>query len=470
MKTLLQKKIFIFASLVLLLIPINAIGEDNTTISPIKIDRHWIYIYQQDDFKTFEINEYFYINNTGETTFNDSFFIWIQNNSIIGADCCNYNPNEACRYNEIGSGECFYLNKTEDNNLFVGYPFLNGNKLSYYGQRETFSINAFSTKNSSLKSSTLHLNATIGVPSRSREQENFQGIGVHLTSENLDVGMLPVIDPHMPFNITTIENITLFNNGTTTEVIDFNISNLSEGWNVEIWDYTGLINNVSLSPQEYVNLTLMIRAPSYLASIYVRYTTQIGIDGDESRGSFIKKYHYDTKKVTYEVYLLNKDDLEVSDELIMVHDELYWLEEYERYWFYAKIDDVSSNSYTMIKMKLINTTGDESNIYTILILILIVIFIITIALLKKIDFFKGKNAIQKKDISPEKSKLKLIKENKEKRIKELEEQKKEVLSSIKRVEREFKDEILSKKDYERFRTAYKNRAVEILKEIDRLNE
>ena len=78
--------------------------------------------------------------------------------------------------------------------------------------------------------------------------------------------------------------------------------------------------------------------------------------------------------------------------------------------------------------------------------------------------------MQKKDTSTEKSKLKRIKENKEKRIKELEKQKNEVLSAIKRVEREFKDEILSKKDYERFRAAYKKRAVEILKEVDRLKE
>ena len=74
--------------------------------------------------------------------------------------------------------------------------------------------------------------------------------------------------------------------------------------------------------------------------------------------------------------------------------------------------------------------------------------------------------MQKKRISS----IKTIKENKEKRLKELEEQKKEVLSAIKRVDSEYKDKILSKKDYESVRKAYKNRAVEILKEIDKLKE
>jgi hypothetical protein len=86
-------------------------------------------------------------------------------------------------------------------------------------------------------------------------------------------------------------------------------------------------------------------------------------------------------------------------------------------------------------------------------------------LLKKIDFFKEKKALQKQDISKEKGKF-----PEEKRIKELEEQKNKVLSAIKRVEREFEDEIINKKDYERLRAAYKKRAVEILKEIDRLKE
>jgi len=464
MKTWYHKQIFICAFLALILIPINSVGEDNTTTSHIKIDKHWIYIYQQNDLKTFEINEYFYINNTGETSFNDSFYIWIQNNSIIESDCCNHNTNMACRYNETGSGECFYLNKTDDHNFFIGYPFLNENRLSYYGQRETFSITAFSTINTSLKSTILYLNATIGVPSISREQENFQGKGVHLTSENLNVGMLPVIAPFMPFNITTIENITICNNGTSAEVFNFSINNLPKGWTVEILNNNGKINNVSLSPQEYANLTLIIKAPSYLASIHVSYSTHIGIDGGGSTGSFKKKYLYDTKKLTYEVFLLNKDDLEVSDDLIMVHNELYWLEEYGRYWFYAKNDDVQPNTYTTIIMKLIKTEDDQSNLFTILILICIIVFIIITILLKKIDFFK------EKDNSQEKHKQKFTKENKEKRIKELEKQKNEVISAIKRVEREFEDEILSKKDFERFRASYKKRAVEILKEIDRLKE
>ena len=465
MKKCLRKQMFISALLALLLIPTNAVGEDTTKSSPIKIDRHWIYILQLDDLKTFEINEYFYINNTGETAFNDTFYIWIQNNSIISADSCNYTTNMACRYKETRDGECFYLNKTDEDNIYIGYPFLNENKLSYYGQRETFSITAFSITNTSLKNDTLNLNATIGVPSISREQKNFQDIGVHLTSENLNVWMLPVIDLYMPFNITTIENITLFNNGTDTEVIGFSISDLPGGWTAEIWNDTKRLDNVSLSSQEYVNLTLIVKAPSYLASIYVGYISQMGINGDQTKGSFIKRYLYETTKITYEVFLLNKDGVEVSNDLIMIHDELYWIENYGRYWFYAKNEEVQPNSYTTMSMKLEKNTDGKSNIYIILILVFIVILIVVILLLKWLDFFKEKKTLQNQDVSKEKGKF-----TEEKRIKDLEEQKEKVVSAIKRVENEFKDGIISKEDYEQVRASYKKRAVEILKEIDKLRE
>ena len=533
MKAWLCKQIFVGVLLTLILIPATAIGEDIATISPIKINRHWIYIVQQDDLKTFEVNEYFYINNTGEATFNDSFYMWIQDSNIIVADCCNGTPNMACRYDASGCRDCFYLNKTDDNNIYVGYPILSENRLSYYGQRESLSITVFSTTNASLDNDTLHLNATIGGPSIPRGQESFQGIGVHLTSENLDVGMLPVLGLNMPFYITTIENITLLNNGNDTEVIGFSVSNLPQGWTAEIWNDTRKLNNVSLSPQEYANLTLIITAPSNIASIYVRYTTQIGMDGNETRGSFTKQYLYETKKVTYEVFLLTTDELEVSNDLEMVHDELFWIEDYGRYWFLAKNEDVLPNSYTTISMKLEKTAGDQSNPYVIYVPVLIVILIIVMLLLKKIDFFKKKDALQKRDTSPEKRKKKLLEEKriirelierteadrssglideksakkmktdyraqigdidkklaecpngakmehtgvkkitskkKEKRIKELQEQKKKVLSAIKQVEREFEAETMSKEDYKRFRAAYKKRAVEILKEIDRLEE
>jgi hypothetical protein len=457
MKLKLYKKILICSILVLIFNPVIVNGENIETGS-IKIDSHWFYIFQLDDLITFEVNEYLYINNTGTTAFNDSFFIWIQNNSIISSECCNYTSNMACRYNATLEKECFFLTKHNDTNLHIGNPITSKNRLSYYGQKEKISITYFSITNPYLENTTLKLNATIGGKSIPRNEDNFQDTGIHISSKNKDIGLQPVIDTYIPYRIMTIENLTFFNNGTEIEVIGFAINDLPQGWTAEIWNETVELDNITLSPQEFKSLNLVITAPSYLASIYVRYTTQINIDGNERKEFFIKKYLYDIKLVSYEVYLTSNYELKVSNDLKMVHDKLFWLEDYERYWFLTRGDDIESNSYTTMSIKYEKTDDSQINPFYIILLVSIIILIISILLMKKFGFFKEDELEQKnKDYSA-------------KKIKELEEQKEKILSSIKRVEQEYNENIISKVDYEQLRGAYKKRAVNILKEIDKLKE
>ncbi len=457
MKVWLYKQILVFSFLVLFFIPTAVYGEDIETGS-IKIDGHLISIFQLDDLKTFDVKEYLYINNTGTTAFNDSFFIGIQNNSNIASECCNFKSNMACRYNSTLEKECFFLNKYNNTNLYVGNPITSENRLSYYGQKEKISITAFSITNPHLENDTLQLNATIGGKSIPRNESNFQDTGIQITSKNKNIAIQPVIDTYISYRIMAIENLTIYNNRTTPELIGFAISGLPQGWAAEIWNGTVKLDNIILSPQEFKNFNLVITAPSYLASIYVRYTTQIDIDGNNQKDFFIKKYLYDTKLVSYEVYLTSNNELKVSNDLKMVHDSLFWLEDYERYWFIARGNDIQSNSYTTMSIKFEKTVDSQINPFYFIILALIIILIISMLLMKKFGFFKEKEFNQKN------------KGNSEKKIKELEEQKEKILSAIKRVDQEFKENIISKEEYEQLRGAYKKRAVKILKEIDRLKE
>jgi hypothetical protein len=457
MKLQSYKKIIICSILILFFIP-TAVNGENIETGSINIDGHWIYIFQLDDLKTFEVNEYLYINNTGETAFNDSFYIWIQNNSNIASECCNYTSNMACRYNATRGKECFFLDKDNDTNLHFGNPITSENRLSYYGQKEMLSITAFSIINPHLENNTLHINATLGGKSIPRKQDNIQYNGVQITSKNKDIGMQPVIDTYVPYRIMAIENLTIFNNGSDAEVIGFDISELPYGWAAEIWNDTVKLDNITLSAQEFTNLNLIITAPSYLASIYVRYTTQIDIDGNERKDFFIKKYLYDTNLVSYEVYLSSNNELIVSNDLKMVHDKLFWLEDYERYWFIARGNDIQSNSFTIMSVNFEKPVDSQIDLFSIVILILIIFLILAILIMKKLGFFK-EESIEKKG-----------KQLSDKKIKELEEQKEKILSAIKRVEQEYKEKIISKKDYEQLRAAYKKRAVKILKEIDGLKK
>ena len=541
MKTTLFKKIFITSLISLFFITQISTGEDVViSDSSIKIDKLTIGIVQKADIKTFKIDQLFYINNTGNDSFNGSFYIWIPDNSNIIAYCCNDTPNMSCRNDEREEMWCFYFNETDDDNIYVGHPISSENKLSYFGQKESFTITAFSTTNTQLTNDTLQLNATIGGSYISREEESFQGEGIHITSLNQEIEMTPgsylyKSDPYEYFNITSFDRIRVFNNGSDNETIELNISDLPEGWKAEIWDesLSNKINSISLLPQELANLTLAITAPSYLAQIHVEFTTQTGIDENETQWTFINKYLYETEVAYYETLSTTDEGFNISKDLHSSHDEPLWYEMYGRYWYLASAEKIQPNNESNIsfslKAKMPSSDKSTSESYLIGLLFLIFIAIIVVIILKKKNYFKEKDISQKKT-PPKKRKEDLLKEKKslqkmikrtesdlssglidkktaekmkneyqaqiddldkklkdrfqnqninklktkstpdykKENIKKLEEQKKEVLTAIKKVEKEFEDGVISKNDYEHFRAAYKKRAIEILKEIDKM--
>ena len=403
-------------------------------------------------------------------------------NSSIIADCCDGTPDMGCRYDALDEMWCFHFNETENKNIYVGYPISNVSKLSYYGQRESITITAFSATNNSLKNDSLQLNATIGGSYVSRENDSFQGRGVHVSSLYKEIGMVPWMSPYKTFNITSFEQISVFNNGSDNETIELSLSDLPERWKVEIWNTTQVISNITLSPQELVNLTLIITAPSNLAEILVEITARAGLIENETQWAFKNKYLYETKTVFYQILSTTDEALIISEDLNSSHEEPYWYEEYGRYWYLASAENIQPNNESVITLSLsANIPSSEStfviNPLFIVLLALIVIAIIVILILKKIDFFGEKDSLQSKKTTSEKTKTEQKKiekkdesKKKEKEIKELEGQKQKVLSSIKRVETEFKEGIIDKKDYEHLRDTYKKQAIKILKEIDRLKE
>jgi hypothetical protein len=474
MKKWLNKQILIFLLIALLLIPQISIAEDDIVPNgSIKIDNHVIYIYQKNDLKTLEIEEYYYINNTGNTSFNNTFNIWIPNNGSILAFCCDDTSNMACRYDENEEMWCFYFNKTDDENIYVGYPISSENKLSYYGQRESFTVTTYSTTNTSLGNDTLLLNVTLGGSYITRENDSLLGRGIHITSDNREIGITPFMAPYELFNITGFENIQVYNNGSDNETIEFIINDLPEGWNVDIWYENKVVKNISVSPQKYKNLTLIITAPSYLAKIYVGSEIPLRIEENEKRGEFSKKYLYDSKIISYNIYSFVAEGLEVSNDLISIHDEAYLLEEYGMYWYFSKAENVTQNNASTVYIG-IEIPAKEINLYLVILLVVVLILIIIMIILIRKDYFKEKSPSQSKIPTnkniEDKTDEKTEKEKKEKQIKELEKQKKQVLSAIKRVEQEFKNELISKEDYKRLRSTYKKRAVDILKEIDILED
>ncbi len=466
--------------LILILSSNLLLGKDEINYpNSLTIDRYLLDIFQQSDLKTFKINQYFYINNTGNSSFNDTFYLWLPKNSKIISDCCGGSPNMACRFDANDEMWCFYFNETGDENLYIGYPIANGSKLSYYGQKESFLITIFSSTNNSLGVDTLQLNATMGSSNILREKEVFEGKGIHITSDNKVIGMIPWMVPYRSFNITTFEQIHIFNNGSDNEIIEISISNLPNDWKVEIWNTTSKINNVSLSPKEYKNLTLVIKAPSYLAEILVESEIEVDKDENKNQWLFKNKYLYETKLVYYQIFSTTPEGLNISSDLISAHDDAYWYDEYNRYWFLASAEDIKPNNESIISLSLkadlpVNNSPEKVDSLYVLLLVLIIFTSIVVLLLKKLNFFNKKDMKQNLKTTRKKGKIKLDDNDNSKekisKIKELENRKKIIISAIKRVENEYNNGIINKKDFEHLKDTYKKQAIKILKEIDKFKD
>jgi hypothetical protein len=480
MKSNIYFKILLICFLILNILSTISYGSyiDNNP-NNISIDRYLIDIFQHSDLKTFQINQYFYINNSGNSSFNGSFYLWLPNNSIIISDCCSGIQNMACRYDGNDEMWCFYFNKTDDENIYLGYPISNGSKLSYYGQSESFLINIYSLSNNSLGNDFIRINATIGGSNLHREKESFSGEGIHITSNNETIGMIPWMAPYRSFNITTFEQIHIFNNGSDDELIEIKIIDLPKDWGIEIWNSTNRINNISLSPKEHANLTLIIKAPSYLAEILVESTIEVDTTENNSIWLFKNKYLYDTKLIYYQIFTTTPEGLNISNDLNSAHEEAYWYDEYNRYWFLASAEDIKTNNESLISLSLKanmppNNFSEKFNPYYIILIISIFFIIVVVFLLKKMNFFIEKNSKDTITKSIKKNNTKIEDKDKsnknEIKIKELEKRKKKIILAIKRVEKEFDDKIINKKDFEHLKGTYKKQAIEILKEIDRLKD
>ncbi|MEE9151652.1 MAG: hypothetical protein V3U20_07455 [Thermoplasmata archaeon] len=416
-------------------------GEDTSIPpNPIKIDEYWIDVFQSDDAKTLEIEEYFFVNNTGDEPLNDDFYIWIQKNGDIKAECCGGAANMACRLKAGGAMACFNFAKM-DENLYLGRPFLDQNILSYYGQKGWLRINIVSFTNLFINN-TLHLNVSLGGFSVPRGSGSGLGGGVHITSDNREIGIRPVIDMNMPQNITVTENIRVFNNGTENEVVNLSIDGIPQNWSAELWNSTGQFDMISLLPQEQTNLTLRITAPSYIAPIKVSYSTKMSIEGENKiKGSFKNQYLYDTKRAEYFIFLLSDKGLELSEDLTIVHPsgdgEPILNEEYDRYWYVVQSRDIEANSLSTITVGW-EEPKDQLKFFAILAVILIIALLVTVPIMKKKGIIGAKKEVAGgegtgENHKPAEESTKDEEEEKTLKLAQLEKEKKKLLGALARV-------------------------------------
>ncbi len=478
MKAKVFSLIFTVILLSQLMVAQPSVGEDvSIPPNPIKIDEHWIDVFQDDDAKNLEIVEYMFINNTGDVPFNDDIYIWLQKNSNIKAECCGDAPNMGCRLKEGGGVSCFNVQKTQDN-IFYGAPFSDQEKLSYYGQKAWLRINADSIANL-LINNTLHLNVSLGGISVPRGSDGSQGGDLQITSDNIDIGIHPVIDMYMPRNITVTENIRVVNNGTESEVINLSIEGILQDWTAELMNASGRVDAISLLPQEHANLTLRITAPSYIASLKLSYSTKMNIEGQgQVKGSFSKQYLYDSKRIEYFIYLLSDKGLELSEDLTAVHPsgdgEPNLNEDFGRYWYVVQSQDIEANSRSTITVGW-EEPADPLAFFTILAVILIIALLVAVPILKKKGLIGGKEDVEGGDSvgdfheSSEKP-IMDVGEGKTRKLVRLEKEKKLLLLALRRVKSDENDGNLDPDEAKDIKKHYLVSLRENKIQIDELNK
>ncbi len=497
---------------------------DAQNADQLKIDENWVTMIQQEDQSAFMTHEYIFLNNSANSIYNGSIAVWIQDDSNILAECCGGASNMACRYREDGYMSCFNFQRSGQN-TYTGNPFYGDNKLSYYGQTGTVTLTGTSNANASL-SNVLILNATIGPLSKPREGEPPAGVLV-LSSANKVIGMRPIIDVYMPHNITTSEKITIYNRLDSSYTVSLTISGVPQDWTAKLMNGSQEVEEIALAPQGSVNLTLVLTAPSHITPIYYGYMTELGETGQENQRRFSKEYTFDTAKIQYQIFTLGKEAPELSDDLVMVHpygtEDPSWNDGYARYWFVAQtMGDALSGSTTEINLKVQGETAPSTREpfpFEWLLVIIGIGLIVVAFIARSIPRFTGVPEEEDADwdietIQDEIKELEdliarvesdlaegLMAETtgneilakwradieeldqeiaeieslqamasiavaSEEDIKRLEEQKSKVLQSLKRVEQEFEEGLISEEEYESIRAGYKKRAVELLKELD----
>jgi hypothetical protein len=428
----------------------------------VKVDIHWIDVYQRDTGNILEVDEYFFINNTGMKTFDDDIDIWLHSNSKIIAKCCGNAPEMACKFNGGGSMSCFSM-FNNGGNQYSGKPTLGQDTISYFGQKAQLKLEINSQEDLS-KNGELLLDLELGGSTDKRDTQTDSEDKIQLSSEHSKIGFVPNIAVEMPNNISRIERIKIFNNDNKTLDFNFTISGLPEGWRASLIKESDELDSITLGPDETRDISLEIRAPSYIAPFEVSYITTIKQEGEENiKANFNKKYIYDTNRLEYYIYARSGNDLELSPDLRIVHpsgnDEPIWNDENARLWYIIQANNLGADAQSKISFKWKEPKDSSMQVINI-VFILLIIIIITIPILRIKGYIGKKKHINDLESSSDKPETGDFQDpgsenSSTQQQKLLEKERKKYLSIIARVKSDLNKGYLDKSDAENIIARYK---------------
>jgi hypothetical protein len=345
-----------FVALLLVIIMLLGVGhspESGTGDGPsiptngLKVEERFIYVYQNDDRTTFQVDELIFFNNSGTSTYNGTTYSWIPEGSNVVADYYGNATDTGCRILGVVDLYCFPLSY-QDGNIAFGNPF-GGSKLSYFGEKGTVTVNADSQNFS--YSDYLALNVTLGSETEAPNPSVPTGSGIHVMSDSVELGVKVRAMPGLTANMTLTQTVTVFNNGTQNDTVDLEVLSAPSDWTASFLRGSQEIASLALNISESKNVTLHLSVPSYLAEVIVTYTTSVPRSSqDYNQLLFDKTFLYDNDRVVFYIYTVEGDNITVSGGINLVHSQ--WSEENQRTMHVLLGTNVQSGTETMLTIVL----------------------------------------------------------------------------------------------------------------------
>lgn len=421
----------------------------------IRIDEHWMDIFQSDDRSELEVIEYIFYNNTGNDIFNGSLYSWIPDGALIRSTCCGNAPDMGCRLLEGGQMLCFdfhYYNS----NIVYGVPYDSYSFLSYFGQTEQLSIVA-NSQNFTF-SDTLFMNFTIGQGQVDGDFPAVTGQGVHVTTNTEQFGAVAQIPigGGMAEKLGVLLTLKITNLMPDNDTVELDLLGLPDGWSGVFIHDGAVLRNVSVPVNESEEILLHMQVPSYILEVQLDYFIPLeGKDDAEAQYFYEKEILYEHDFLEVFAFLLEDDDLTVNENLFELASA-QWNNDYRRMWHSYGVVGLGPGERISLTIEWENKVDYSQYLLVAVIAILIVV----------IGFLFAR---RRRSAGPEKGveSKPMVEETEEVIPDNLEEKKRKILLAIKRLEKDHKDGIIPDDVYDELSAQYKKSAIAVMKEMEK---
>ncbi|MCK4948522.1 MAG: hypothetical protein KAS60_00325 [Thermoplasmata archaeon] len=285
--------------------PWQTAGADDD--SAFTIDKLEIDVVQMTNDTSFLIIERVYLNNTGDTVFNGTLHHWLSKESeVFSMACVSQSTTVMRRVNASGYGCYNFTRDMVDENIIAFTPFDENESLSYYGQEGNLILNASNANGSSWHS--VPVNITVGWGNQSKSSlSSGQGLTMNVSLDRMEAKQ-PVASQ---IGITTSQWLNVTNDSLWNETVSLSVGGLPEGWEAHFYNETSENDTLDLLPSETKAVRFEIELPPHRISMEFLYVLLLDISGDERKTVTFEQVFLHNVSV-YSLWLFPKSGSTVS--------------------------------------------------------------------------------------------------------------------------------------------------------------